>query len=267
MCEEKGLKKPRTVADCKAALVCKWLNSTSPAEVANVTILRPSAKEFTSRSTSSTVPASSTAVPANNAERASVLDQLVPFTEDFDDQTPFFSDIRQGPPLEDNLEPPMKDIIAQGEHGLIPVAALVKILQALSEMEPFVQVAVLFAQDTILTTAKLKRPLVRRVMMGTAQQCENHFEAELRSYPHLYVWGVIAEKNNHMFIQAEETPGFLDNLNDLSSGKPLHIGMLNSENMPSDLTKAKNWTLDSFLDFRGNVKVQLSFYDQGCFFL
>lgn len=261
MCEAKGIKKPRTIDTFKRALVCKWLEDATTAEIAQVISLAgtSSAPELTAPSASSVVPASSSAVPAAdaaaNAAGASVLSQLVPVTEDFDDETAFFADIREGPPLEDNLEPSMKDLISQGEDGLLPLAGLVKILQALQEMEPLVQVAVLFAQETTMTTAKLKRALVRRIMMGTTQQCQDFFEEELRRYPHLYVWGIIAEKDNHMLIQAEENNGFPDNFKDAT--RPLYIGILTPENLPTDLSKSRNWLVADFLSFRDNAEVWL----------
>ena len=250
MADKVGIARKKIVTESKEDLVQYWLNKATLEDLLRlVKADTPSGLAKIQEPGSSTAPAdasgsaSSSGAGPKATGPTSVLAKLPSVTEDFQDETAFWGDTRCGPDLQDGRETPSSQLIEEGIDGIIPVAAVVKILQGLQEMEPLQQAAFLLAESCKLSKAKLERTVTRRVVMGTQTQLAESMDDERRKHPGLFLWGVVLEQKNGMLSLANGE----DSVFELPAGTK--VGRLDPLAMPTDLSKPQSWTVQAFLSF------------------
>lgn len=120
-------------------------NSLSPTGSSSASGQNPGAAGAASSSSSG---AGSMPKAAGTEGGCSVLAQCPAFAgESLNDHTDQYADTRCGPPLPDQQQVQGKDLVEEGEHGIPPVAGIVKMIQAFDEPIDEKQVALLLAGD------------------------------------------------------------------------------------------------------------------------
>lgn len=162
------------------------------------------------------------------------------FAMDFnqDDDKTVFSDKVDGPePVEPESKVSTMDLIQAGEHGVVPVAALVKIMQGFAETQRGGNhLAVLLAGGQKWKKEKLERQVVKRVIMGPKDLfTATIIEDELAVDKSLSVWGVLLETGNPV-----EPLAFIEEFMGKDGVQPL-IGYIRM-GAATNLTKPESWT-------------------------
>lgn len=262
--------KNATLPSLKSKVVAKWLRGAKSLDLLKECMEHPTTAESSSISqaaSASSAPVCAAAAAqalsttgqavagkakdAGKAKKAqSVLEQCPVISGEHADETSNFTSVGQGPPLPDaeKGDVPISEIVLQGTDGIIPVAALVKILQGFQELSD--GIAVLYAEMCSLLKPKVERKIVRRVLMGTADQVREVYESEKTAcLPKLRVWGVLFNANS-----SESTSELAGEL----GLQDVLLGTVDPTNIPTDLSRPHKWCLSSFLRWNDNSEAGLS---------
>lgn len=165
------------------------------------------------------------------------------FNQD-DDKTVFFDKVDGPEPVEPESKVSTMDLIQAGEHGVVPVAALVKIMQGFAETQRGGNhLAVLLAGGQKWKKEKLERQVVKRVIMGPKDLfTATIIEDELAVDKSLSVWGVLLETGNPV-----EPLAFIEEFMGKDGVQPL-IGYIRM-GAATNLTKPESWTDPEVLNF------------------
>ena len=162
LCVSEGLARSGTILELRSRLIQKFIdkepltkiirmakhyqhNSLSPTGSSSASGQNPGAAGAASSSSSG---AGSMPKAAGTEGGCSVLAQCPAFAgESLNDHTDQYADTRCGPPLPDQQQVQGKDLVEEGEHGILPVAGIVKMIQAFDEPIDEKQVALLLAGD------------------------------------------------------------------------------------------------------------------------
>ena len=148
MCAAAHLKKSGTVLQLKETLTRNWMRTEyqETTEVTPCPHLAPPPPEPEHPLPPCSVPEPLAAGNASaddsksSAPLESVLNKCQIVSETTEDVSNIFTNPADGPPLPDLTVNTTVDIVKAGSHGIIPIAAMIKILQALDEDPTFIAV-------------------------------------------------------------------------------------------------------------------------------
>eukprot|EP00438_Fugacium_kawagutii_P027161 Skav214890 [mRNA] locus=scaffold1561:22505:25152:+ [translate_table: standard] len=238
--------KRASMSTLKVRIVTKWLRTARSLDLLKQVMEDAATAKSLSKSpaassssghahaTGAAQPSSTIPPAAGKAKKSqkgeSILEQCPLIEGEHGDETDNFTSVGQGPPLPDAemADVPISQLLVEGTDGIVPVAALVKILQGLQELSN--GIAVLYAETCRVLKNTEERRIVRRVVMGTAEQVGEVYHAEMMAnLPKLRVWGILIDSNS-----TENTQELVDEL-DIQE---IWLGKVNPREMPTDLSGA-----------------------------
>ena len=168
-CESNGLRKTGTIADLRSRLVERWLSEATVKEIDDWAQKTNGAEKLQMEelpSSAATTQAAGSATGKKPAPKApasggSVLQNCQPLQASNQmDMSDMFSNALKGPQLPDATCKGAADIVEEGKDGILPLAAVVKVLQALDETPRLQQVALLLAGRMRVKISTTIHPLV-----------------------------------------------------------------------------------------------------------